>query len=275
MDMNTEEYWENRFKTDWKSNFGPEQTLLHYTIFIDYLPDWIKRTISENRYSICDMGCGMGEGVNEVHKVFPQSEVYGMDFSDSAIESASDNYQDENITFFKGDILNIDYDFDVITTLHTLEHFSNPFEICENLSNHCKYLIITVPFRERDLWKEHEFSFEYSSFPLYLNNMRLVFYREIEPIFFKAGDYTLKEQILVIYADESIVRDFSLDDMNSYYDDFLRLRQDLERIKSENKDLKKENKKIRKKNKSLKKENKHFKSTKAYKIWKRYADFKD
>ena len=267
MNLNTEEYWENRFNDDWKSKFGPEQTLLHYTILMDYLPNWIKETISENKYSICDMGCGMGEGANEIHNSFPQSKVYGMDFSQSAIDIASQNYKNENLIFFKGDILNVSYDFDVIITSHTLEHFSNPFEICENLSKHCKYLIITVPFREENLWKEHEFSFGYSSFPLHINDKRLIFYKEIEPIFFEAGGYYLKEQILVIYADESCVNNLSLDNMFSYYDEVLKLKEDLKEIKIKNK-------KLKKKNKKLKKENKHFKSSKFYKFWKKYSKIK-
>lgn len=76
MDLNSESYWETRFKTDWKEVKGREQTLIHYEALIDYLPDWMNDLIKENNYSICDMGCGMGEGANELHKVFPKSEVY-------------------------------------------------------------------------------------------------------------------------------------------------------------------------------------------------------
>ena len=39
------DYWNNRFETDWESAHGPEQSLLHYTILIDKLPEWLKKKI--------------------------------------------------------------------------------------------------------------------------------------------------------------------------------------------------------------------------------------
>ena len=111
MDLNSESYWETRFKTDWKEVKGREQTLIHYEALIDYLPDWMNDLIKENNYSICDMGCGMGEGANELHKVFPKSEVYGMDFSQTAIDEANAQYKDENLTYFKGNIYDCDEKF--------------------------------------------------------------------------------------------------------------------------------------------------------------------
>lgn len=260
--INTEEYWENRFKTDWKSHLGSEQSLLHYEILLEYLPDWIKDMIGENAYSICDMGCGLGEGTEELGKHFPNSRAYGMDFSKSAIDEASQNCNLENVSFFKDDIMTVSRDFDVIVTSHTLEHFKNPFEICENLVDHCRLLVITVPFREKNMFKEHEFYFDYSSFPLKIKDKRLLYFREIEPIYFKAGGYMMKEQILVIYGDEEITDGFSLDYMNSYYDEALRLKSKISKLKDKNK-------KLKNKNKKLKKENSEFKSSKAYKLWKR------
>lgn len=158
--------------------------------------------------------------------------------------------------------MTVSRDFDIIVTSHTLEHFKNPFEICDNLVDHCKFLIITVPFREKNMWKEHEFYFDYSSFPVKIKGKRLVYYREIEPIYFEAGGYKLKEQILVIYADEEIADGFALDNMDSYYDEVLRLKSKIAKLKDKNK-------KLKTKNKKLKKENSSFKSSKAYKLWKK------
>ena len=63
----------------------------------------------------------------------------------------------------------------------------------------------------------------------------------------------LKEQILVIYANGELVEDFSLDKLNSFYDEKLILQNKLEKVKKENEELDKQNK--------------LFKSTKAYKMW--------
>ena len=253
MHLNTEVYWEKRFKTDWKDLKGVEQTLIHYETILTHLPQWMKDVIENNNYSMCDMGCGMGEGTNELHKTFPKSKVFGMDFSQTAIDEANKQYNDENITYFKGDMRNCDEKFDIIVTSHTLEHFDDPFEIVEKLSQNCKYLIITVPFREEDLWKEHRFSFQYESFPLTIHNKRLIYYKEIEPMFFPAGNYMLKEQILVIYANNELVEGFSLDKLNSFYDEKVILQNKLEKLKKEKE--------------ALDKQNNLFKSTKAYKMW--------
>lgn len=267
MEMNSEKYWENRFKTDWKEVNGGAQTLIHYEALIDYLPDWMEETIKTNNYSICDMGCGMGEGTNELHKHFPNSKVYGMDFSQTAVDDAAQTFPAENLIYFKGDFLNCDEKFDVIVTSHTLEHFKNPFEIVEKLSPNCKYFIITVPFREKPLWREHEFSFDYSSFPLHINEKELIYFSEIAPMFYPAGNYVMREQILVIYANKDLNENFTLKDLNSYYDETLNLEEEIEK-------LKKDKKKLKKRNKKLKKQNEHFKSTKAYKIWMKYANLK-
>ena len=116
MYLNSESYWENRFKTDWKEQKGVEQSLIHYETIIAHLPQWIKDLIEDNTYSICDMGCGMGEGANELHKTFPKSEVYGMDFSQTAIDEANKQYKDENLTYFKGDMCDCDEKFDIIVS---------------------------------------------------------------------------------------------------------------------------------------------------------------
>ena len=86
-------------------------------------------------------------------------------------------------------------------------------------------------------------------------------------MFYPAGNYTMREQILVIYANKELVEDFSLDKLNSFYDEKLALQDEVEKLKKQNKKLKRQKKK-------LDKQNKHFKSTKAYKIWIKYANFK-
>ena len=220
MKLNDKDYWNNRFETDWESAHGPEQSLLHYTILIDKLPEWLKKKIQKNNYSICDMGCGMGEGTQKLHESFPNSEVIGVDHAPAAIEKATKNYNGKNISFLCEDIFKIKRNFDIIITSHTLEHFHEPFNIVNKLADKCKCLIITVPFREDPLWEEHVFSFDYDSFPINFNNQKLLYYKEVEPTFFEAGNYFLKEQIMVIYGNKDYFKDISLFELNnSNYDE--------------------------------------------------------
>jgi trans-aconitate methyltransferase len=44
------------------------------------MPKWLKKEISDKKLSICDLGCGMGEGVNLFKSYFNDSEITGVDF---------------------------------------------------------------------------------------------------------------------------------------------------------------------------------------------------
>ena len=267
MDLNSEKYWETRFQTDWKSRHGVEQTVLHYETIVEHLPEYIIESIRQNSYTICDMGCGLGEGVVELQKTFSSSTVFGIDFSQTAVDEANEKYGSENRKFIKGDILNNDKYFDVIVLSHVIEHFKNPFEILKSLSHYSKYLIVAVPFREKNMCDEHEFRFVYSSFPLKIDNKSLMFFKEIPPMFFEAGNYTVQEQMLVVYANEDLSEGHTLANFNSYYDEKLELDATIKKLKRSESKLKKTNSK-------LKKENNHFKSTKAYKFWQFYSNLK-
>lgn len=284
MDLNSEKYWEHRFQTDWIEKHGSEQTLMHYEALVEHLPDYIIDLINENSYTICDMGCGLGEGTNEIQKTFTSSLIYGMDFSQTAVDDANKNYGSDNVRFIKGDMLTQDQYYDVIILSHVLEHFKNPHEILDNLSQYSKYVIVFVPFREKNMHKEHEFRFDYPAFPLKINNKRLIFFKEVPPIFFAPGDGYMQEQMLVIYADDELSEGYSLANLNSYYDEKLRQDREIKKLKSSISKLKKENKeklkleeeikKLKSSNSKLKKENDHFKSTKAYRFWQFYANLK-
>ena len=241
MDLNSEKYWEHRFQTDWKEKHGSEQTLMHYEALIENLPNYIVDLIKENAYTICDMGCGLGEGVNELQKTFSTSTIFGMDFSQTAVDEANETYGSANVKFIKGDLLNQDQYFDVIVLSHVLEHFKNPHEILESLSQYSKYLIVFVPFREKNMHKEHEFRFVYPSFPTAINNKHLIYFKEVAPIFFAPGDCYMQEQMLVIYADDELSKDYSLANFHSYYDEKRKLDEKIKKLNRDNSKLKKEN----------------------------------
>ena len=77
------------------------------------------------------------------------------------------------------------------------------------------------------------------------------------------------------YSNELFIKDSTLVNMNSYYDDLLKLTSQYNRLKKNNNMLKKENEMLVNKINKYKKENEHFKSSKVYNLWKKYANFKD
>ena len=231
--INDREYWNKRFISgDWKANNGIEQCLFHYNVLLDYIPDWLNKEISHDKMSICDLGCGTGEGVNLIKVNFKDSEVTGVDFSDHAIKTAVDE-KDFDVNFICSDIKDFKEHFDVIISSHTLEHFENPFEIFSNIIQLAdKYFILIVPFQEKDLYKEHFQSLNYNFFPINIKDYELVHYKEIKKIFFNAGGYSAQEQLLVVYVNKKNldINKFSLEELNNnYFDEFKLLTKNYEK----------------------------------------------
>ena len=87
------------------------------------------------------------------------------------------------------------------------------------------------------MYEEHLFYFDYDSFPLSLDSKQLLFYKEVEPTFFDAGNYFLKEQIIVVYGDNTPSKNFSLNELNNFnYDEKWEMRGKLDqelRLKNE------------------------------------------
>lgn len=221
--INDKEYWNKRFISgDWDANNGKEQTLFHYKVLLDHIPDWLKKEISYDKMSICDLGCGMGEGVNLIKEYFKDSEVTGVDFSNSAIQKAEEQ-KVFDVNFVCSDMRDFSEHFDIILSSHTLEHFEKPFEMfCHSIKLASKYFILLIPFQENDLYKEHFHSFNYNFFPINVNDYELVHYKEIDKLFFNAGGYLAQEQLLVVYVNKKNIdiNKFSLENLNNnYYED--------------------------------------------------------
>ena len=66
--MNSEKYWDNRFLTNWKEFSGEEQTKFFAQMMCKMFPQWFVRKIRENRLTICDMGCALGDATDVLTK---------------------------------------------------------------------------------------------------------------------------------------------------------------------------------------------------------------
>ncbi|KAF5083925.1 Trans-aconitate 2-methyltransferase [anaerobic digester metagenome] len=217
--INNDEYWDERFSSgDWVENKGNEQTLFHYNILLNYMPRWLKKKISDNKMSICDLGCGMGEGTYLLKKYFKDSEVMGVDFSNYAIKEAKKKYV--NASFICSDISKIERHYDVVVSSHTLEHFEDPNKVLNDIINLAdKFFILIIPFQEENLYKEHFYSFDYDFFPINIQDHQLVHYKEIDRIFYEPQKYWAKKQIVIVYANKKNVdiNKFSLEEFNNNY----------------------------------------------------------
>lgn len=230
--INSKEYWNRRFVEDWEKNAGRKQTLFFCDLTIKLIPKWFEKEL-EQGLSVGDIGCAEGDCTNFLSLRYPASDFTGIDFSNEAIEKASSLYPNQK--FIAADIRNLSNKFDVVYSSNTLEHFHNPFEVLEHLfQNSNKYVVLLLPFQERNRFNEHFFTFEYSDFRIKNGDFTLVYSKEydcskVENIFW-AG-----KQILLIYQRNDSIKSSQIT-LQSYIGD---LSEDYDLLLTNNREYKK------------------------------------
>ncbi|WP_271752722.1 class I SAM-dependent methyltransferase, partial [Cohnella sp. JJ-181] len=200
-EVNSRSYWNNRFDSDWEQNSGRQQTLYFAEVAHSLFPNWFHEILASG-VTVADVGCAEGDGVHHLAPKYPKSHFVGIDFSEEAIERALKLYPE--YSFYVSDIKEMDQKFDVIFSSNTLEHFYEPFEILHQLFEKAeRYVVILIPFQERNRFKEHFYTFEYSDFQIDYKDFDLVYSREydcskVENIFW-AG-----KQLLLIFERKNI-----------------------------------------------------------------------
>ncbi len=196
--INSEEYWENRFSTgDWEEKQGREQSLFFYNVAAQNFPDWFKEDVKKNKLSFCDLGCAEGEGVSLLGDLFEDSSITGCDISEEALKKAKKYYPKHN--FMKEDINNFNSEYDIIFTSNTFEHFENADVLMKKTIKNCKkYFVAFLPFQEFDRIDEHFFTFDYDSFSVLKEDFTLVFFKIIDCRTMEKTQWP-GDEILVIY----------------------------------------------------------------------------
>ena len=129
---------------------------------------------------ILDIGCSNGYG----SQFFPQDIEYtGLDYDPVIIEIAWQEQWGDTRQFIAGDINKINLgQYDTIIAFEVIEHLDNGLEIVEKLKQHCKRLLISVPYKEpKGFWGEHHklHDLSHEDFP------------DFEPQFIDADGYVL------------------------------------------------------------------------------------
>lgn len=137
LDKNSPQYFNEAYS---KENY--EREPFHYYYILKYIPP-------DRNLSICDFGCGTGEGMKYLKDNLPNITIDGIDYSEVAIKKASFLLPESK--FYHLDILkdNFPKKYDYIICIETLEHFRNPFMIIKKLLDKTKIkLLISVPYTE-------------------------------------------------------------------------------------------------------------------------------
>lgn len=197
--INTREYWNKRFDTDWNEYGGNQQTEFFAKIACDMFPEWFVRDIKLNQYTLCDIGCALGDGVDILSK-FLGIRASGMDFSEEAINKAKERYP--QYEFYTDDVINLSEVkiYDIIYCSNVLEHFPNPWDIANNLSKiSSHYIVLLFPFREKLNISEHVYNFDTNLIPLEINKFKLIHVNTVNGEEIENSFYP-DQQIFLIYS---------------------------------------------------------------------------
>jgi hypothetical protein len=216
-DINSKQYWDHRFSTDWVSAGGHGQTRFFATVAAKLMPDWFKYLVLREQWTICDWGCAEGQGVDELSKWLGVNSITGVDISEVAIEKAQASFPRGR---FKAQSLDELDDYDVIFSSNTLEHFDNPFEVVALLAEHTKrFLVLLLPFQEYDRIPEHFFTFDLDNIPVCpVPGFAAVACRVVDAAKININ-YWNGKQILVVYARLSALGDTQPDLRNFFIGD--------------------------------------------------------
>ena len=104
--------------------------------------------------NVLEIGCSNGYGSqffgNEI-------DYLGLDYDVNIIEVAKEEGWGDNKKFVHSDINTFELQqYHTIVAMEVIEHLDNGMEIAQLLKNHCKRLLITVPYKETPgFWGEH------------------------------------------------------------------------------------------------------------------------
>lgn len=197
-DVNSQGYWERRFREDWEELGGPGQSRFFSRVALNNFPEWLRFSIRANQYSICDWGCAEGSGTAELSAGL-STPVVGIDFSDEAVRRAESSYP--YLQFLCRDLFSEDLpQYDVVFSSNTLEHFHAPWAVFDRLAKSARaHIALLLPYEEYERIPEHFHSFDGHDMA-YARGDFLLTHAAIEDTSMHVPAYWPGKQILVIYT---------------------------------------------------------------------------
>jgi len=149
--VNSKEYWDTVYNMEISNKIEQRSDPIMYDLIIDKIKDYSK---------VMDVGCGRGDFLLHLLKKKENiNQVYAVDHSTVALEylrKRSDRINTCTDLDKLAEMVPKPY-FDIITILHTLEHFKDPIGFIQKLKMFLKHdgiLCIALPIDDKP-WAEH------------------------------------------------------------------------------------------------------------------------
>jgi ubiquinone/menaquinone biosynthesis C-methylase UbiE len=131
---------------------------------IEYWEDllaWAAQKITTRPLTIVDVGCGNGNLIECISKIYGDVSIYGVDLSDESLEPAEERFKEhESIQFKVGSFDRLPFDdgsIDMVTCTEVLEHtfpttFNKSFSEVSRVLKNGGYYLASVPFDEEAIF---------------------------------------------------------------------------------------------------------------------------
>lgn len=201
--VNSESYWDQRFATDWEVADGRAQSRYFGSVAHALMPAWLVQASRIQALHWCDWGCAMGDGTEQLAKMFPGIRFTGVDFSRVAIDQARERYR--HLEFQAQDWVAGDTAgqvFDVVFSSNTLEHFHQPWDVLERVSRHARHAVaMLVPYQEAHPIDEHHASFWPDNVPVTLADGKVLVHMAARDVSHDQPTFWPGHQVLMVWAD--------------------------------------------------------------------------
>jgi hypothetical protein len=94
--------------------------------------------------SICEVGCGAGEVLNQLSNIYIESQLTGFEVSPQAFE-LSKSRESRRVHFVLGDIFDNYDNYDILLCLDVFEHVPDYLGFISNLRKRARYKVFHVP----------------------------------------------------------------------------------------------------------------------------------
>ena len=198
--INSREYWDHRFATDWEENSGAAQSRFFAKLAAEAIPEWLRQAVRRDALRVCDWGCANGDGTDYFMRALGW-DMTGVDFSDVAIHEAKRRYPaidfrcEDWLTQAPCDV------FDVVFSSNTLEHFTDPWGVFEKICCFAsKFIVLLLPYEEYIRHPEHVATFDAHRIPLTPSEHWSLVRSDVIDASIRTPSYWPGLQIFLIYA---------------------------------------------------------------------------
>ncbi len=100
-----------------------------------------------NPSSVCEVGCGSGDILIQLHKLIPSiNKMTGYDISPQVVQFWKKHHEIKGVQFRLGDFHALNESkYDVLLMLDVFEHVRDPFSFLENSKRHAAHFVFHVP----------------------------------------------------------------------------------------------------------------------------------